>query len=242
MTDKAFEIKDKDFFIKIPKSVATDRILNDTDCYVFGALNSYVNIPTYKTNGIPLYTTKLAKRIGISVRVLLYTLKNISDHGLITLTYDAKIKRRRIFLRAHHDDAYVLIPHDVVNRGISIPSKIFYGKAFAARNGYAYQSIKEIADYTGYHKSSVYRHISELVDFGLLKRDLSSMYRWLPNDVYSVRKRAEKGKSKDKVYATGQKANQRLANAPPSFEKDLTAINPDDQADMALDTIFKRIR
>lgn len=237
--DKALDIKQKDFYIKIPKSVAIHSGLNDTDCYVFGALNSYANIPSYKSKGIPLYTTKIADKLGIQVRVLLYTINNLISQGLIRVSYDEKIKRRRIFLNVHHDDAYVLIPHEVVASDISIQSKIFYGKAFASRNGYAYENIRELAEYTDKHKSSVYRHVSLLEERGFLKRDKSNLYRWLPNDAYSARKRVQKASTKDKVYSTGERASKRLAKAPPTNIQDHVM---QDESDKALDEIYRSIR
>lgn len=218
----------KGLYARIPKSVALDNRYNDTDKYVFGILLSYAN--NVKNKGFKLYTSDMAKKINVSRRVLQYTINRLanlvkrtpdfSDGPLISIEYDSKSKRRIIFVNNFDKDAYILIPNEVVQDPfLSIQSKIFYGKAFVTRPGYRYDRISDIAEYTRYHRASVYRHINILISKGYIKRDISvDGYRYITLDSYSEQLNLKRKESKEKVWFVGERANQKIENAPPKIE------------------------
>lgn len=235
------------FYGRLPKAVALDERYNDTDKYVFAALLSLAN--NVKNKGFHLFTTKLAKMLSISVRVLQYTVTRLAttvklsndfkQRPLVYLSYDAKKRRRVITLDNVDADAYVLIPHDVMkDASLSIPTKMFYGRAFVTRPGFVYERILDIADYTDYHKSSVYRHIHELTNAGYLKRDISADgYKFIAKDSYSESLQLKQKKTKDKVYYTGERANDKLSRAPPT-----KPVQHDPKADAAIHELYQRIK
>lgn len=219
---------EKGFFSWLPEEIALSDNFNHTEKYVFAALLSLSNIRGGLKNGIRLRTKALANKIGISTRVLQYTIKSLSSKNahlndvysgpLISVQKTNKKAYKQIIIMNYYDeDAYILIPTDIINSNLSIPSKLFYGRAFAARPGFTYDTINDIADYTEYSDSSAYRHINILIKSGFINRDASDLtvHRYVTNDNHS-NKRYNKSK-RDKANARAKRIieSNRKNNAPP---------------------------
>lgn len=235
------------FYIRIPKSVALDSRYNATDKYIFGALLSLaVNV---KNKGFKLYTSDLSRKINVSKRVLQYTVNRLAtlvdrnadftDGPLITIEQDKKSRYRIIYVNNYDKDAYCLIPGEIVaDQFLSIQSKIFYGQAFVTRPGFRYERIWDIAEHTNYHRASVYRHIQILIKTGYLMRDTSvDGYRFIARDSYSKQLEIRRNESKEKVWFVGERANQKIENAPPKIE---VPVHVKNTLDAIWDQINKR--
>lgn len=223
----------QNIFIRIPKSIYFNETLNDTEKYVYGALLSIHKL--FWNRGIPVNTARLSKQINVSQRLIQMYIKSLKSKGLLqTETMNGS---RRIFLFNLDDDAYVLIPDEMVkDTRLSVPYKVSYGLAFVTMDGYTYSNFSELKNKLQLSASSVYRHLHILSSIGYIKRDISaSGYRFLAMDHYSTSHREKKLlKPEVKIYKTGERASERTQKAPPRSY-------PDD-VDMILDKIWKQIR
>lgn len=229
----------KKIFIRIPKKVYLNQALNDTEKYLYGALLSLYKL--FGARGIPVQTARLSKLIKVSQRLIQLYLNTLKEKKLLAI--ETVGGKRRVFLWETDDDAYVLIPDDMVyDPRASVPYKVSYGLAFVSMNGYEYQSMEELSAKMQLSSSSVYRHINYLKELGYISKDISaSGYRFLTHDAYSESQRIKQSKNPSKkIYNTGERQSKKLGNAPPVPTKEKTP--EDDRALMYIDKMFQSMK